>query len=132
MRTMVENDITAVKWLGNKSVIIASIYRGKNPVDKVKRWCSKTKMYTDTQRPAVVREYNAFMGGVDLHDMQVELYRTDIRAKRFYLRIVFHLIDTCVVNTWLLYRRHCVQKNCKHITLLKFKLFVTYCTFECR
>lgn len=62
------------------------------------------------------------MRGVDLMDMLVELYRIDIRVKRFYVRIVFHLIDVAVVNSWLLYRRHLKQKNkVKYITLVDFK-----------
>jgi hypothetical protein len=50
------------------------------------------------------------MGGVDLQDMLVALYRTNIRVKRYYLRIVFHLLVMCV-NAWLLYRRHCSQRG---------------------
>ncbi|KAF0706038.1 Uncharacterized protein FWK35_00033631 [Aphis craccivora] len=61
------------------------------------------------------------MGGVDLHDMLVEIYRIDIRSKRFYLRIIFHLIDMAVVNSWILYRRHCKQLGIK-----KFDPLVTF------
>lgn len=62
------------------------------------------------------------MSGVDLHDILVEIYRTDLKCKRFYLRIVFHFIDMAVVNNWLLYRRHCSQLNIKKcIPLIDFK-----------
>jgi hypothetical protein len=40
-------------------------------------------------------ERNCHMGGVDLRDMLVALYRTNIGVKRFYLCIVFHLLDVC-------------------------------------
>lgn len=67
------------------------------------------------------------MGGIDLHDMLVEIYRTDIRIRRYYLRIVFHIIDMCVVNAWLLYRRHCTQlKEDNVMCLLKFKMIITH------
>lgn len=68
------------------------------------------------------------MGGVDLHDMLVELYRVDIRVKRYYLRIIFHIIDMCVVNAWLLYRRHFKQlsERGKPISLLNFKLCIAH------
>ena len=49
------------------------------------------------------------MGGVDLVDMLVSLYRISIRSKKYYLKIVFHFIDLSIVNGWLLYRRHCLQ-----------------------
>lgn len=32
------------------------------------------------------------------------LYRNDMKSKKWYRRIFFHLIDLCVVNAWLLYR----------------------------
>jgi len=83
--------------------------------DEVQRWSTTSKTRIPVQRPAVVKEYNSFMGGVDLHDMLVEIYRTDIRSKRFYLRIIFHLIDMAVVNSWILYRCHC---KCSPMRLL--------------
>jgi hypothetical protein len=46
----------------------------------------------------MVKEYNCHMGEVDLQDMLVALYRTNIGVKRYYLRIVFHLLDMCVVK----------------------------------
>src|SRR6218665_290669 len=63
------------------------------------------KRYAMIDQPRIVNEYK-FMGGVDLHGMMVALYRINIRAKRFHLRIIFHLIDVSVVNGRLFYRRH--------------------------
>lgn len=45
------------------------------------------------------------MGGVDLADMLVSLYRIPLRTKRYYLRIFAYLIDLCICNAWLLARR---------------------------
>jgi hypothetical protein len=60
------------------------------------------------------------MGGVDLHDMLVQLYRTNIKNRRFYLRIIFRLINMACVNAWLWYSRHSNQKNEKYRQLLDF------------
>ncbi|XP_049799909.1 piggyBac transposable element-derived protein 3-like [Schistocerca nitens] len=57
-------------------------------------WSVGERKYIDVPRPDIVREYNRSMGGVDLHDMLVALYRSNIGVKRFYLRIVFHLLDS--------------------------------------
>lgn len=99
--------IVGCKWFDNKFVHLFSNYFGPEPTNEVHRWSTTSKTRIPVQRPAVVKEYNSFMGGVDLHDMLVEIYRIDIRSKRFYLRIIFHLIDMAVVNSWILYRRHC-------------------------
>ena len=61
------------------------------------------------QRPKVIEAYNEHMGGVDLIDMLISLYRINVGTKKYYVKIIFHLIDLSVVNGWLLYRRHCSQ-----------------------
>ena len=68
----------------------------------------------------VVHVYNRHMGGVDLLDSLIGLYRTKIRSRKWYHRVFFHLMDLTVVNAWLLYRR-CSQANGKQLTLHDFK-----------
>ncbi|XP_049855114.1 piggyBac transposable element-derived protein 3-like [Schistocerca gregaria] len=102
-RTETQRNIIALKWYGNKSVVLASLYKGGSPVEPVKRWSVGERKYIDVPRPDIVREYNRSVGGVDLHDMLVAFYRNNIGVKRFYLRIVFHLLDMRVVNAWLQY-----------------------------
>lgn len=55
--------------------------------------------------------------------MQVNIYRTDIKCKRYYLRIIFHIVDMCIVNSWLMYKPYFKQLNIiKHDSLLTFKM----------
>ncbi|KAL1424608.1 hypothetical protein MTO96_020012 [Rhipicephalus appendiculatus] len=79
--TEVCNNIAAVKWLDNKPVHLVSSYIGSEPVDQVQRWSATTGSHVTVQQPAIVKEYNRFMGGVDLCNMLVELYRCDIRGR---------------------------------------------------
>lgn len=124
--TDANSNIIFLKWFDNKPVHLISSYVGVEPMDMVKRWSVKDKKHIQVDRPAIVKEYNEHMGGVDLMDMLVELYRIDIKAKRYYLRIIFNLIDIAVVNSWLLYRKHCsIKKNEIHST---FRLSVANCT----
>ena len=63
------------------------------------------------------------MGGVDLYDMLLALYRIRLGTCKEYMNIVYYLIGICIVNAWLLYRRHCDQRKEKRkdvLTLLKF------------
>lgn len=53
----------------------------------------------------MIKEYNTNMGGVDLADMLIALYRTPFRGHRWYLPIFSQMLDICVNNAWLLYRR---------------------------
>ena len=62
------------------------------------RWDKKEKKYIDIKCPNIVQQYNASMGGVDLLDSLIALYRIRIRSKKWYHRLVFHFIDMAVVQ----------------------------------
>ena len=114
--------ITVVKWYDSKPVHLISSYCSTEPKDKCKRWSVADKQRIDVERPYIVKEYNQHMGGVDLCDMMVELYRTDIRSRRWYLRIVYYCLDVAVQNAWVLYRRHVGQhKQSNYMPLKEFR-----------
>ncbi|XP_046383469.1 piggyBac transposable element-derived protein 2-like [Ischnura elegans] len=115
-----------LKWLDNKPVYLISNFVGAHPVENVRRWSVAEKRYIDVPQPNIVRAYNKHMGGVDKQDMLLELYRTNLKGKRYYLRVIFHFIDLSVVNAWLLYRRHCEQLKEKYMPLIEFKLSVAH------
>ena len=119
-RVETNENIMLLKWYDNKTVHLISNYKSQEPIENVRRWSVAAKQHVNVPRPVIVKEYNTFMGGVDLHDMLVELYRTNIKGRRFYLRIIFHLINMACVNAWLWYRRHCDQKNEKYRPLLDY------------
>ena len=64
------------------------------------------------------------MGGVDLLDSLTGLYHCRIRSKKWYHRLFFHLVDVCVLNAWLLYKRLCCVRNEKPQRLHDFKAAV--------
>ena len=100
-----------VRWIDSKCVTLGSTYAGVEANRTVKRWDKKANKELTVQCPDIIKQYNESMGGVDLHDMIIALYRTEFRTKRWYLKILFHLLDICKVNGWLLYRCHCVQPH---------------------
>lgn len=66
------------------------------------------------------------MGLVDLHNMLVELYRVDFRSKRYYIRIIFHILDMWVVNARLLYRQDCTLMKEKYKALIDLKVEIAF------
>lgn len=112
--------MSIVKWYDNKAVLLASSFIGPEPVERCRRWSKEKKEYVEMDRPHIVTLYNHNMGGVDLADMFAGLYRIDIRPRRWYLHILYYLIDLSLVNGWLLYRRHLTQKQEKYMPLLDF------------
>ena len=72
----------------------------------IKRYDRKLHVYKQVECPGVVKEYNKFMGGIDIFDSFIALYRTKMHCtRRYYLKIFFHFLDASIVNAWLQYRR---------------------------
>ena len=97
--------ISAVKWYENRPVYIASNYIIASPPTIVKRWSSDEHQEIDVTCPALIPEYNSFMGQIDNTGRLLSLYRIKIDSRRFYLKIFYHFADLAVINSWLLYRR---------------------------
>lgn len=127
----VDNDhkVCVVKWEDNKCVCLASTYCEAEPVETIKRFPKRKKKQNsqplskvDVTCPHIVKQYNSFMGGVDLADMLIALYRTGFRTHRWYLAIFSQILDMCIMNAWLIYRRsHKVCGVGKQIPLKNFR-----------
>ena len=82
--------VLITRWFDSKCVNICST--SENPNESI------TIKY-----PEIVRNYSKSMGGVDLYDMLISLYRTNNQTKRWYIKILFHCVDISKVNAWNLY-----------------------------
>ena len=106
-RVETSTNIVAVRWFDNKAVTLLSSYIGPEPVEMARRWDKKAKEYINIERPAVVQEYNRFMGGIDLLDSLLAKYKYRMKSKRWYMYLFWNSLMMAVVNSWLLYRRDC-------------------------
>ncbi|KAL7880514.1 hypothetical protein SRHO_G00027680 [Serrasalmus rhombeus] len=125
-----DGKVALVKWYDNRPVLMASNFVGVGTMDEVQRWDKKKAQFVMVSRPEVVKLYNDAMGGVDLLDQLVSLYRTEIRSKKWTLRMITHAFDMAVVNSWLEYRLDAKRANIqtKDIQdLLHFKMNVAQC-----
>ena len=98
-------NVRIVKWYDNRAVQLASSCCGVQPLSSVERWDRSKKQRVSINCPAIVDLYNNSMGRVDAVDALISYYRIHIKSKKYYLQFFFHLVDLCVVNAWLLYRR---------------------------
>ncbi|XP_049523764.1 piggyBac transposable element-derived protein 2-like [Dermacentor silvarum] len=100
-----DGKIAMTRWLDNRAVNMASNFLAIEEEDCVSRWSKADGTFIEVKRPAVVREYNKSMGGVDKTDFLVSLYRTNIRSRKWTLRVIAHFMNLAVTNSWLEYRR---------------------------
>ncbi|KAK3517802.1 hypothetical protein QTP70_018965 [Hemibagrus guttatus] len=117
-----DGKVVLTKWFDNRTAVMASNFVGAGK-DQVERWDQQRRSFVKIQLPEVVMRYNQAMGGVDKLDQLISLYRTDIRSRKWTLRMYTHAF----VNSWLEYRR---DKEFQGITeqynldLLHFKMNV--------
>ena len=79
--------LTAVKWIDTRSVCLLSSFLQASPLEKCKRFDKKKKTDVEINQPKCIKLYNKNMGGVDLADQLIALYRIreERREKKFIL-----------------------------------------------
>ena len=114
---------TLVKWFDNKPVHVLSTFATAQPETQKERYDRRSKSKINISCPNIVDKYNKAMGGVDLHDQMISLYRFSFKSKKYYHRIIWHLFDMAIVNAWFLYRRACSDL---HIPVKKQNKLATF------
>lgn len=104
-----DGDVIAVKWYDNRSVHLISTYAGVEKPSQIQRYDRKSKEYVSIACPEIVTQYNSFMGGIDLMDSLVSLYKYKFRSIRWPMFIWHHMTHLALVNSWLVYRREASQ-----------------------
>lgn len=69
-----------VKWYDNKMVHLVSTFAKTQPVVNVSRYDKKVNHRIEISCPDIIRRYNQAMGGVDMTDCLISLYRINIRS----------------------------------------------------
>ena len=91
----------AVVWQDKKEVRVIST--NSQPTDgTVNRRAGKVMQ--ETVCPDMIINYNSYMGGVDLADQNRSYYSIGRDAKKFWKCLCWYLIDTCIVNSYMLYK----------------------------
>ncbi len=98
------NEVMFVRWKDSKAVTVGTNFSTVTPLGKAKRYSAKEKKEISIPIPKLIQEYNSYMGGVDLLDKQVSLYRIRIRSKKWWWPLFTQMIDIAVVNTWRIYQ----------------------------
>ncbi|KAF2903847.1 hypothetical protein ILUMI_02326 [Ignelater luminosus] len=87
------------------------------PLGHRNRYNKDSKERVSVPCPEIIKHYNAHMGGVDVADMLVALYRTELKGHRWYLPLVSQIIDICINNAWVLYKRDLLDKTPRRLII---------------
>lgn len=111
-------DLRWVKWKDNRTVQFLSNFHDPRCVGFVNRRQNDGTVKS-INCPMMVHDYNKNMGYVDKADQLRSTYSINRKARKWWPRIFWFLIDTTVVNAFIIYKSKCIQKG---ISLKKFRL----------
>ena len=97
-------------WIDNKPVAFLSAISDPKSTSTVKRM-AKDGSRLQVPCPKSVKLYNTFMGGVDLFDSRQKTYSCSRKAKNWWLRLFYFLLDMATMNAYI------IHKECTTIKL---------------
>ncbi|XP_041356143.1 piggyBac transposable element-derived protein 3-like [Gigantopelta aegis] len=126
---MVEEKTNTVclRWVDNRPVSLISSYVCADPVGQARRWNRKEKKYETVDKPAIVEEYNKFMGGIDLLNMCTSMYKHNLRSARWYLYLFWYSVTIALVNAWFVYRRYHGEIGTEKRKIMRLRKFQALC-----
>jgi len=117
-------DIGVAKWKdrGKKCVCIATTMHNVSEKAQVLR-TNKEGKRESVSCPTCIKDYNAYMGGVDHFDQLVSAYNISWKSRKWWIKIFYYCIDAMIVNAYILYKTtyQTVHPRKKCLTHLKFR-----------
>ena len=88
-----DGNVVLVKWFDLKPILLVSNVFSCEPLSVCRRWSKLEKKYIEIPRPNAIGEYNKNMGGIDLIDRMISLYRIRARSNKWTVKVILHFID---------------------------------------
>lgn len=96
------SDQVLVGWKDSKAVYMASNKYGADTDKNCSRFSRTEKKSISVPIPAMFKQYNEGMGGVDLLDNMVAVYRIPFRMKKWWFPFYTWSLSVSAVNAWRL------------------------------
>lgn len=97
-----KGDTVLVAWRDSKAVYLASNKYTGDINHNCKRFDRVKRASVQVPIPDMIRAYNEFMGGVDLLDAMVAVYRVLFRIKKWWFCFYAWSLSVSAVNAWRL------------------------------
>ena len=102
VRSVTKKGLLCLKWMDKRAVTMISTIHDNTmvPIQRRSRFAGGREVIS---KPQCIVEYNRHMGGVDLSNQMISYYSFSHRSVKWWKRVFFHLIDTTIVNAYILY-----------------------------
>ena len=88
-RVDLKTGLFIIRWMDSSTGQLASNFVGIEPKGTLNRWVSHGREKTGILYPKVATMYNKSMGGVDLADMLIALYRRQRKTTHWHWYVKF-------------------------------------------
>ncbi|GFU33137.1 piggyBac transposable element-derived protein 4 [Nephila pilipes] len=118
-------EFSATSWKDNKQVLLIYTYVCAEPADTIIRYDKKLRLNVQVSCLWIIKEYNSYLGDVDLIDSFLCRYRIRIKSKKWTTRLFYHLLDMTMINAWELYKNVSIMKGKTQQDIMKLADFRT-------
>lgn len=107
-----KNQVIYTTWEDRKTVTVASNHFGCEPLQSVT--VGKGTSKKTVTKPELIVKYNQNMGGVDLMDYFLSIYRPRIRSKKWYWPLFSWILGVSLLASWKLWLSHSTSEQKKN------------------
>ena len=120
----IHSDDMYVCWRDNNFVCTLSNSYPRHSDRTIKRrWKNQLQEFVsmDVPLPSAIKQYNTFMGGVDISDQLINYHQILRQTKKCWKTLFYHILETPVTNAAVLNKWLCMQAGRKAPTMSNFR-----------
>ncbi len=129
-----KNQVNSLVYYDSKPVTLISTFHGiQNDKIKdrfeIKIHDSNITGYFTESKPEMIKNYNKFMGGIDIVDQELKYYSPHRKTDRWTFKFAIHILQIMLFNSFVLYKENCkdeVKHTYSEYILLAVEWFVDW------